>query len=67
MDLALNNVQRLICHKTQPTKPTNLAITEAIENIRFANGESAVDQNTIIEKFRWGFQNLNNQVRSVRS
>ena len=21
MDLALNNLQRLICHKTQPTKP----------------------------------------------
>ena len=22
MDLALNNLQRLICHKTQPTQPT---------------------------------------------
>ena len=23
MDLALNNLQRLICHKTQQTKPNN--------------------------------------------
>ena len=23
MDLALNNLQRLICHKTQQTKPKN--------------------------------------------
>ena len=23
MDLALNNIQRLICHKTLPTKPSN--------------------------------------------
>ena len=23
MDLALNNLQRLICHKTKPTKQTN--------------------------------------------
>ena len=27
MDLALNNVQRLICHKTQQTKPTNKIMT----------------------------------------
>ena len=27
MDLALNNLQRLICHKTQPTnQPTNLML-----------------------------------------
>ena len=27
MDLALNNLQRLICHKIQPTnQPTNLSI-----------------------------------------
>ena len=25
MDLALNNLQRLICHKTQQTKPNNEA------------------------------------------
>ena len=24
MDLALNNQQRLICHKTQPTKPNQI-------------------------------------------
>ena len=24
MDLALNNLKRLICHKTQPTNPTNI-------------------------------------------
>ena len=24
MDLVLNNLQRLICHKTQQTKPTEL-------------------------------------------
>ena len=24
MDLALNNLQRLICHKTQPTNPSNM-------------------------------------------
>ena len=23
MDLALNNLQKLICHKTQPTNPSN--------------------------------------------
>ena len=23
MDLALNNIQKLICHKTQPTNQTN--------------------------------------------
>ena len=27
MDLALNNLQRLICHKTQPTKPKKLILT----------------------------------------
>ena len=27
MDLALNNLQRLICHKTQQTKPTHNIIT----------------------------------------
>ena len=26
MDLALNNLQRLICHKTQPTNPVNLFV-----------------------------------------
>ena len=26
MDLALNNLQRLICHKTQQTKPNHLLI-----------------------------------------
>ena len=25
MDLALNNLQRLICHKTQQTKPNKIA------------------------------------------
>ena len=27
MDLALNNLQRLICHKTQQTKPNQLRAT----------------------------------------
>ena len=27
MDLALNNLQRLICHKTKPNKQTNKSIT----------------------------------------
>ena len=26
MDVALNNLQRLICHKTQQTKQTNLTV-----------------------------------------
>ena len=26
MDLALNNLQRLICHKTQQTKPDSLTL-----------------------------------------
>ena len=32
MDLALNNLQRLICHKTQQTKPnqTNQILTESV-------------------------------------
>ena len=28
MDLALNNLQRLICHKTQQTKPGRLASSD---------------------------------------
>ena len=32
MDLALNNVQRLICHKTQTTKPTNPGQSEPRSN-----------------------------------
>ena len=28
MDLALNNLQRLICHKTQQTKPNQLLVEE---------------------------------------
>ena len=34
MDLALNNLQGLICHKTQPTKPTNLSIYLSILKLR---------------------------------
>ena len=30
MDLALNNLQRLICHKTQQTKPNQKALRVAI-------------------------------------
>ena len=29
MDLALNNLQRLICHKTQQTKPNQTIIQES--------------------------------------
>ena len=29
MDLALNNLQRLICHKTQQTKPNRKSINES--------------------------------------
>ena len=31
MDLALNNLQRLMCHKTQQTKP-NLILNECVQN-----------------------------------
>ena len=31
MDLALNNLQRLICHKTQTNKQTNKQLTELFE------------------------------------
>ena len=30
MDLALNNLQRLICHKTQQTKPNKLDSTTSV-------------------------------------
>ena len=30
MDLTLNNLQRLICHKIQPTKPKNIQIISAV-------------------------------------
>ena len=32
MDLALNNLQRLICHKTQPTKQTKVFRVSLIKN-----------------------------------
>ena len=33
MDLALNNLQRLICHKTQQTnQPTNQPTNQRLEN-----------------------------------
>ena len=34
MDLALNNLQRLICHKTKPNQPTN-SFFELIDVIYF--------------------------------
>ena len=37
MDLALNNLQRLICYKTQQTKPNNL-IFSLTHTTPFVNG-----------------------------
>ena len=34
MDLALNNLQRLICHKTQPTNQSNNSKYEEIKKVR---------------------------------
>ena len=41
MDLALNNLQRLICHKTQQTKP-NL-VYETFPNSSYSPNHSATD------------------------
>ena len=38
MDLALNNLQRLICHKTQPTKRKTAKRTEY--GLHETNGEN---------------------------
>ena len=35
MDLALNNLQRLICHKTQPTNQPNLPNLDILSLILF--------------------------------
>ena len=36
IDLALNNLQRLVCHKTQPTNIKNLKILMEIQMDQFA-------------------------------
>ena len=34
MDLALNNLQRLICHKTQPTEPVEILHSNLIHSTK---------------------------------
>ena len=36
MDLALNNLQRLICHKNQQTKPNHLAYMQAYDLLQLS-------------------------------
>ena len=63
MDLALNNLQRLICHKTQQPKPnhvklvdksiyliSNISSTESDVNVQISRAWSDKDRKTIIWK-----------------
>ena len=54
MDLALNNLQRLICHKTQTTNQPHLHknelghnATKATKTIFCRKGKGAVDYSTV--------------------
>ena len=49
MDLALNNLQRLICHKTNQTNQTK---PETVDNVRFVNRRNPLVQISI-EKGQW--------------
>ena len=40
MDLALNNLQRVICHKTQQTKPNQTLIYNGVDTVYTALGDS---------------------------
>ena len=48
MDLALNNQQRLIRHKTQPTNQPTQSTYISLKNIKIINSKSLFDHHTVI-------------------
>ena len=49
MDLAFNNLQRLICHKTKPTKPS-VKITEEMQYFSESQGSFLTKEKILKER-----------------
>ena len=64
MDLALNNQQRLICHKTQQTKPIQTKLTNKPIN-QAGNREYTyvriIKQPVLVNWFKWSLLGLHNE------
>ena len=65
--MALNDLQWLICHKTEPTKPSssNRNAIELTQNICCVKGKGAVDRSTVtrwFDKFHSSYKDLDDQV-----
>ena len=53
MDLALNNLQRLICHKTQQTKPEIIEISQSSHKMysnNIVNFQESMTIQTLVQK-----------------
>ena len=64
MDLALNNLQRLICHKTKQTKP-NLCNRKNPTNINAQKLKKALNELTSIY-LKEQTENIQNQINKIR-